>query len=84
MFNKAGRKGLKDTKANCYNAKDDIRRFKQQRAEQSLRKQASQNTNSAIKALEKSEKTIKQSATSADRKQLNLPKKKPLKLHRNP
>lgn len=75
MFDKAGRKGLKDTKANCYNAKDDIRRFKQQRAEQSLRKQASQNTNFTIKILEKSEKNIKQSATSAGQKTIKFAEK---------
>ena len=72
LFDKAGRKGLKDTKVNYYKAKDGIQRFKQQRAEQSLRKQTSQNTNSAIKTLEKSEKTIKQSATSARQKTIKF------------
>lgn len=72
LFDKAGRKGLKNTKDNYYNAKDGIHRFKQQRAEQSLRKQTSQNTNSAIKTLEKSEKTIKQSATSAAQKTIKF------------
>lgn len=43
-FDKAGRKGLETTKENIRTAKDGIQRFKQQRAEQSLRKQASQNT----------------------------------------
>ncbi len=72
LFDKAGRKGLKDTKENYYKAKDGIHRFKQQRAEQSLRKQTSQNTSSAIKTLEKSEKTIKQSATSAEQKTIKF------------
>ena len=72
LFDKAGRKGLKDTKVNYYKAKDGIHRFKQQRAEQSLRKQTSQNTNSAIKTLEKSEKKIKQSATSAGQKTIKF------------
>lgn len=72
LFDKTGRKGLKNTKDNYYNAKDGIHRFKQQRAEQSLRKQTSQNTNSAIKTLEKSEKTIKQSATSAGQKTIKF------------
>lgn len=72
LFDKAGRKGLKNTKDNYYNAKDGIHRFKQQRAEQSLRKQTSQNTNSAIKTFEKSEKTIKQSATSAGQKTIKF------------
>lgn len=75
MFNKAGRKGLKDTKVHYYNAKDGIHRFKQQRAEQSLRKQTSQNTNFAIKTLEKSEKTIKQPATSAGQKTIKFAEK---------
>ena len=72
LFDKAGRKGLKDTKVNYYKAKDSIHRFKQQRAKQSLRKQTSQNANSAIKTLEKSEKTIKQSATSAGQKTIKF------------
>ena len=72
LFDKAGRKGLKDTKVNYYKAKDGIHRFKQQRAEQSLKKQTSQNTNSAIKTLEKSEKKIKQSATSAGQKTIKF------------
>ena len=72
LFDKAGRKGLKDTKVNYYKAKDGIHRFKQQRAEQSLRKQTSQNTNSTIKTLEKSEKKIKQSAISAGQKTIKF------------
>lgn len=75
MFDKACRKGLKDTKVHYYNAKDGIHRFKQQRAEQSLRKQASQNTNFTIKTLEKSEKNIKQSATSAGQKTIKFAEK---------
>ena len=63
-FDKAGRKGLEITKDNIRTAKDGVQRFKQQRAEQSLRKQASHNTNSAIKTVDKAEKTIKQSARS--------------------
>ena len=35
---------------------DGVQRFKRQRAERSLRKQASQNTNSAIKTVDKAEK----------------------------
>lgn len=54
-FDKAGRKGLETTKENIRTAKDGIQRFKQQRAEQSLRKQASQNTSSAIKTVDKAE-----------------------------
>ena len=63
-FDKAGRKGLETTKENIRTAKDGIQRFKQQRAEQSLRKQASQNTSSAIKTVDKAEKTIQGAAPS--------------------
>lgn len=84
LFDKAGRKGLKDTKVNYYKAKDGIQRFKQQRAEQSLRKQTSQNTNSAIKTLEKSEKKIKQSATSAGQKTIKFAgKEAPKTVHKS-
>lgn len=44
-FDKAGRKGVGETKRNIQSAKDGFQRFKQQRAEQSLRKQTAQNTN---------------------------------------
>ena len=71
-FDKAGRKGLETTKENIRTAKDGIQRFKQQRAEQSLRKQASQNTSSAIKTVDKAEKTIKQSATSSGKKTIKF------------
>ncbi len=53
-------------------AKDGIQRFKQQRAEKSLRKQASQNTSSAIKTVDKAEKTIKQSAASSGKKTIKF------------
>ena len=71
-FDKAGRKGVETTKENIRTAKDGIQRFKQQRAEQSLRKQASQNTSSAIKTVDKAEKTIKQSATSSGKKTIKF------------
>ena len=71
-FDKAGRKGLETTKENIRTAKDGIQRFKQQRAEQSLRKQASHNTSSAIKTVDKAEKTIKQSATSSGKKTIKF------------
>ena len=71
-FDKAGQKGLETTKENIRTAKDGIQRFKQQRAEQSLRKQASQNTSSAIKTVDKAEKTIKQSATSSGKKTIKF------------
>ena len=69
LFDKEGRKGLKDTKENYYKAKDGIQRFKQQRAERTLRKQSS---SSAIKTVDTSEKTIKQSVVSAGKKDIKL------------
>ena len=71
-FDKAGRKELETTKENIRTAKNGIQRFKQQRAEQSLRKQASHNTSSAIKTVDKTEKTIKQSATSSGKKTIKF------------
>ena len=69
LFDKEGRKGLKDTKENYYKAKDGIQRFKQQRAERTLRKQSS---GTAIKTVDTSEKTIKQSVVSAGKKDIKL------------
>ena len=69
LFDKEGRKGLKDTKENYNKAKDGIQRFKQQRAERTLRKQSS---STAIKTVDTSEKTIKQSVVSARKKDIKL------------
>ena len=69
LFDKKGRKGLKDTKENYDKAKDSIQRFKQQRAERTLRKQSS---STAIKTVDTSEKTIKQSVVSAGKKDIKL------------
>lgn len=41
-FNKAGRKGVQETKKNIQSAKDGIQRFKQQRAEKSINVQRTQ------------------------------------------
>ena len=84
-FNKAGRKGVQETKKNIQSAKDGIQRFKQQRAEKSINVQRAQGrtttvgsssaqtqTSSAIKTLEKPEKMVKQSATSAGKKNIKL------------
>lgn len=71
-FDKAGRKGVRETKRNIQSAKDGFQHFKQQRAEQSLRKQTAQNTNSAIKTVDTAEKTIKQSASSSGKKTIKF------------
>ena len=84
-FDKAGRKGVQETKQNIQSAKAGIQRFKQQRAEKSMNAQRTQGrtstmggssvqtqTSSAIKTLEKPEKIVKQSATSAGKKNIKL------------
>ncbi|MGB4024771.1 MAG: lysozyme family protein [Acutalibacteraceae bacterium] len=84
-FDKAGRKGVQETKKNIQSAKDGIQRFKQQRAEKAMNAQKTQGrpttvgsssaqtqTSSAIKTLEKPEKIVKQSATSAGKKNIKL------------
>lgn len=84
-FDKAGRKGVQETKQNIQSAKAGIQRFKQQRAEKSMNAQRTQGrtstmggssvqtqTSSAIKTLEKPEKMVKESATSAGKKNIKL------------
>ena len=84
-FNKAGRKGVQETKQNIQSAKEGIQRFKQQRAEKAMNAQKTQGrpttvgsssaqtqTTSAIRTLEKPEKMVKQSATSAGKKNIKL------------
>ena len=62
QLDKAGRKGVRDTK-------DNIRHFKEKRAEKALRDQANGIGNKTIRTAEKSaEKTIKQSVSSAGKK----------------
>lgn len=84
-FDKAGRKGVQETKQNIQSAKEGIQRFKQQRAEKAMNTQKMQGrpttvgsssaqtqTTSAIRTLEKPEKMVKQSATSAGKKNIKL------------
>ena len=84
-FDKAGRKGVQETKQNIQSAKEGIQRFKQQRAEKAINAQRTQGrtsmmggssaqtqTTSAIRTLEKPEKMVKQSATSAGKKNIKL------------
>ena len=84
-FDKAGRKGVQETKQNIQSAKEGIQRFKQQKAEKAMNAQKTQGrpttvgsssaqtqTSSAIKTLEKPEKIVKQSATSAGKKNIKL------------
>ena len=91
-FDKAGRKGVQKTKQNIQSAKDGIQRFKQQRAEKSMNAQRTQGrtttvgsssaqtqTSSAIKTFEKPEKMVKQSATSAGKKNIKFASKEAAK-----
>ena len=84
-FDKAGQKGVQETKQNIQSAKEGIQRFKQQRAEKAMNAQKTQGrpttvgsssaqtqTTSAIRTLEKPEKMVKQSATSAGKKNIKL------------
>ena len=84
-FDKAGRKGVQETKQNIQSAKEGIQRFKQQRAEKAMNAQKTQGrpttvgssseqtqTSSVIRTLEKLEKMVKQSATSAGKKNIKL------------
>jgi len=84
-FDKAGRKGVQETKQNIQSAKEGIQRFKQQRAEKAMNAQKTQGrpttvgsssaqtqTTSAIRTLEQPEKMVKQSATSAGKKNIKL------------
>lgn len=90
VFDQAGRKGVQETKKNIQSAKDGIQRFKQQRAEKSMNAQrtqgrtstvggSSEQTSLAIKTLEKPEKMVKQSATSAGKKNIKLASKEAAK-----
>ena len=84
-FDKVGRKGVQETKQNIQSAKEGIQRFKQQRAEKAMNAQKTQGrpttvgsssaqtqTTLAIRTLEKPEKMVKQSATSAGKKNIKL------------
>ena len=92
-FDKAGRKGVQETKQNIQSAKEGIQRFKQQRAEKAMNAQKTQGrpttvgsssaqtqTTSAIRTLEKPEKMVKQSATSAGKKNIKLAGKEAAKI----
>ena len=84
-FDKAGRKGVQETKQNIQSAKEGIQRFKQQRAEKAMNAQKTQGrpttvgssseqtqTSLVIRTLEKPEKMVKQSATPAGKKNIKL------------
>ena len=69
QFDKQGRKGVKETKQNIAKAKDGIQKFKEKRAAQSLQKQTTGTVrNKSIKAAERTQKTVKETARSAGKK----------------
>lgn len=79
QFDKQGRKGVEATKQNISKAKDSFQRFKEKRAENSIRRQSAQNGavrnspirtagNKSAKAAEQTQRTVKQSARSAGQK----------------
>lgn len=79
QFDKQGRKGVEATKQNISKAKGGIQRFKEKRAENSIRRQSAQNGavrnspirtvgNKSARAAEQTQKTVKQSARSAGQK----------------
>lgn len=69
QFDKQGRRGVQATKQNIIKAKDDIQKFKEKRAAKSLEKQTFYTArNKGVKAVEETQKTVKQSARSAGKK----------------
>ena len=90
VWDRAGRKGVRDTKENLQTAKESVQHFKQQRAERAMNVQKTQHrasavrngttsvpttqtqTSSAIRTLEKPEKMVKQSVTSAGKKNIKI------------
>src|SRR5574344_1773334 len=83
QFDKAGRKGVETTKQNISKAKDSVQKFKERRAEQSLRQQTqayrSASTRTGTKPAEHTESTIKQSARSAGKQTIKTTQKATVK-----
>ena len=69
QFDKQGRKGVEATKQNISKAKDGIRQFKEKRAAEALENQSVRTTrNKGIKAIQETQKTVKQTARSSGKK----------------
>ena len=69
QFDKQGRKGLEETKRNVSKAREGVQKFREKRAAESMKRQTVRTSgNKTIKAVEQTEKTIKQSAGSAGKK----------------
>lgn len=77
---KVGRWGVRNTKENISTAKDNIQKFKEKRTTEMLKKQSakpyrSPNGKESIRAVEQTEKTIKQSARSSGKKTIKTAEK---------
>lgn len=69
QFDKQGRKGVEETKRNVSKAEDGVQKLREKRAAESMKRQTIRTSgNKTIKAVEQTEKTIKQSARSAGQK----------------
>lgn len=69
QFDKQGRKGVEATKQNISKAKDGIRQFKEKRAAETLKNQSVRTPrNKGVKAVQETQKTVKQSARSSGKK----------------
>lgn len=83
QFDRAGRKGVETTKQNISKAKDGVQKFKERRAEQSLRQQTqayrSASTRSGVKTAKPAESIIKQSTRSTGKQTIKTTKKAAIK-----
>ena len=69
QFDKQGRKGVEATKQNISKAKDGIRQFKEKRAAEVLKNQSvCTPRNKGVKAVQETQKTVKQTARSSGKK----------------
>lgn len=69
QFDKQGRKGVEATKQNISKAKDGIRQFKEKRAAETLKNQSVRTSrNKGVKAVQETQKTVKQTARSSGKK----------------
>ena len=69
QFDKKGRKGVEETKQNISKAKDGIRQFKEKWAAENLKNHSVRTPqNKGVKAVQETQKTVKQTARSSGRK----------------
>lgn len=69
QFDKKGRKGVEETKQNISKSKDGIRQFKEKWAAENLKNHSVRTPqNKGVKAVQETQKTVKQTARSSGRK----------------